>query len=278
MGGRRLFRYFSLVALAYLVATLGAGLVDYLTRFHLDKTTNLLLSSGVGLVSALSLGAIDLAKQGKEERRPQLIPAPGSYPGAPPPYGSHPAPHPAAPRSTLDGQPRRRGGAGLILGVVVLLGLCAGGGYAVTTGVTWAADKLSKIAEPPWVSKTRDRGVERLARQVSNSAGPLTITVLSVRVNDQVTMIDIKAKNTGSDTLTLPIFARTQLTVTDATLKADPAAGDSSIVVPPADEVFGNVVFDGVIAPGAADITLSFTQIHGGFDSPRSISVSIPIS
>ncbi len=278
MGGRRLFRYFSLVALAYLVATLGAGLADYLTRFDLDKTTNLFISSGVGLVSALSLGAIDLAKQGKEERRPQLIPAPGSYPGAPPPYDGRPAPHPAAPGSSLDGRTRRRGGAGLILGVLVLLGLCAGGGYAATTGVTWGADKLSEIAEPPWVSKTRDPGVERLARQVSNSAGPLTITVLSVRVNDQVTIVKIKANNTGSDTLTLPTFARAQLTIPDATLKADPPSSDPSIDVPPGQETFGTVVFDGVIAPGATDVTLSFTQIHGGFDTPRSISVSIPIS
>ena len=91
MGGRRLFRYFFLVALAYGVTTLGAGVADYLTRFDLSKTTNLLLSSGVGLFSALALGAIDLAKQGKEEQRPQLTHVP-AYPGAPGPYGSLPAP------------------------------------------------------------------------------------------------------------------------------------------------------------------------------------------
>jgi hypothetical protein len=37
MGGRRLFRYFFLVALAYGVTTLGAGVADYLTRFDLSK-------------------------------------------------------------------------------------------------------------------------------------------------------------------------------------------------------------------------------------------------
>ena len=278
MGGRRLFRYFSLVALAYLVATLGAGLADYLTRFELNKTTNLLLSSGVGLVSALTLGAIDLAKQGKEEQRPQLIPAPGTHPGASGPYVGHPGPHPAPSGSDRGGTRQRRGGTGLILGVVVLLGLCAGGGYGLTTGVTWAVDKLSDILTPPWLDKTKDPGIERLARQVSNSAGPLTITVLSVRVNDQVTIVKINAKNTGSDTLTLPTFTTAQLTIPDETFEADPAAGDSSIDVPPADETFGTVVFDGVIPPGAADITLSFTQIYGGLDSPRSISVSIPVS
>jgi hypothetical protein len=272
-----LFRYFSLVALAYVVATVGAGLADYLTRFELSKTTNLLLSGGVGLFSALALGAIDLAKQGKEEQRPQLTHVP-SYPGAPAPYGGLPAPPPIPAGSYRDGPARRRGGAGLFLTVLVLLTLVIGGGYVLTTGVTWAADKLSDIATPPWLNKTKDPGVERLAREVSNTAGPLTITVLSVRVNDQVTMIRVNAKNAGSDALTIPTFATAQLTIPGATLKADPAAGDSSIDVPPAGESFGLIVFDGVLAPGAVDATLSFTQIYGGFDSPRSISVPIPIS
>ena len=276
MGGRRLFRYFILVALAYGVTTIGAGVADYLTRFDLSKTTNLLLSSGVGLFSALAIGAIDLAKQGKEDR-PQLTHVP-AYPGAPAPYGPPPAPPPIPAGSYRDGPARRRGGAGLLLTVVVLLALIVGGGYVLTTAVTWAVDKLSDIAEPPWVTKTKDPGVERLAREVSNTAGPLTIKVLSVRVNDQVTMIRINAKNAGSDTLTLPIFEAAQLTIPGATLKADPAAGDSSIIVRPAGESFGLIVFDGVLAPGAADVTLSFTRIHGGFDSPRSISVPIPIS
>ena len=277
MGGRRLFRYFFLVALAYGVTTLGAGVADYLTRFDLSKTTNLLLSSGVGLCSDLALGAIDLAKQGKAEERPQLTHVP-AYPGAPPPYGGLPAPPPTPAGSYRDGSSRRRGGAGLFLTILVLLALIIGGGYVLTTGVTWAADKLSDIATPPWLNKTKDPGVERLANQTSNTAGPLTVTVLSVRVNDQVTMIKVNAKNSGSDTLRLPTFTTAQLTTQDATLEADPAAGDSTIVVPPAGESFGTVVFDGVLAPGAAEITLSFTQIYGGFDSPRSISVQIPIS
>ena len=254
-----MLRYFSLVGLAYVVSTLGAGLTDYLTRFELSKTTNLLISTGVGLLAAVTLGAIDLAKQGKEEKRPQASSIPGTY-------------HSRPPRSP------KAGGAGLLVGAVALLALCAGGGYAITTGVQWAADKLSDIATPPWLQKTKDPGVERLARQVSTASGPLTITVLSVRVNDEVTMVRINARNTGPDALTIPTFGNAQLTIPGATLQPDPAAGDWPDDVPAGGEATGTIVFDGVLAAGQAEIKLSFSHIFGGLKAPRNIAVTIPVN
>jgi hypothetical protein len=166
----------------------------------------------------------------------------------------------------------------MVLGMVLLLAVCAGGGYALTTGVTWAAGKLSDLATPPWLDKTKDPGVERLAEEASNTAGPLTITVQSVRVNDQVTMIEVLAQNAGPDTLRLPTYTTAQLTIPGATLEADPFAGAQEIVVPAGSDSFGTVVFDGVIPAGPAEIALHFTQIFGGFDSPRSISVSAAVT
>lgn len=240
-----------MVGLAYVVSTLGAGLADYLTRFELSRTTNLLISSGVGLLTALSLGAIDLAKQGKQGN------------------ASAPSPYPSRP-------PRRRGGAGLVLGVVLVLVLCAGGGYALTTGVAWTADKLSDIATPPWLNKTRDPGTQRLAAPVSESSGPLTVEVQSVAVNDQVTMVKIHATNTGPDALTLPDFGGVQLTIPGDTLQPDPAAGDWPRTVPAGGEATGTIVFDGVLPDGPAEITLAFTQIFGSFELTH-IAVTIPV-
>jgi hypothetical protein len=258
------------------VATLGAGLASYLTTLKLSNTTNLLVSSGVGLVTAMTLGAIDLAK-GKEEpaapappRGPsQGYPPPGPYPGYPP----QGLPRGPAPR-------RRRSRVGVAITAIVLLALCAGGGYGLTSGVTWAVDKVSDLVTPSWLNKTKDPGVERLAAEASNTAGPLTLTVRSVRVNDKVTMVDVKAVNTGTDTtLRLPTFGYATLTTADATFKADGNSGASSIeALPGGTPGFGLVVFDGVLKPGAAEVTLTFSQIFGSLRGPQNISVKIPIT
>jgi len=278
---RGLFKYFSLIGLAYVVATLGAGLTSYLTTLKLSNTANLMLSSGVGLVTAMTLGAIDLAK-GKEEPAPA---PPDPYRGYPPPdpYRGYPSPDPyrgyQPPPQRRGPEPRRRSKVGITVTALVLLVLCAGGGYGLTSGVTWAVDKVSDLVTPSWLNKTKDPGVERLANPVSSTSGPLTVTVQSVHVNDKVTMVDVKAVNTGNDTLRLTTFKAATLTTADATFEADPNAGASSITAPPGGTPgFGKVVFDGVLKPGAAEVTLTFTNIFGGFGPPQTIAVKIPIT
>jgi hypothetical protein len=278
---RGLFRYFSLVGLAYAVATLGAGLTSYLTTLKLSNTANLMVSSGVGLVTAMALGAIDLAKGKDEPAAPPVPERAGGYPGGGypgggyPPYQGYPPPH-GLPRSPT---PRRRSRVGLALTAVVLLAVCIGGGFGLTSGVTWAVDKVSDLVTPPWLNKTKDPGVERLARVVSATAGPLTLTVQSVHVNDKVTMVDVKAVNTGTDNLMLPTFGNAVLTTADASFKADPHAGVDSITASPGGTPgFGKIVFDGVLNPGAAEVTLTFGQIFGSLRGPQTISVKIPIT
>jgi hypothetical protein len=274
------------------VATLGAGLASYLTTLKLSNTANLMISSGVGLVTAMTLGAIDLAKdKDKDEALPAPAPqpswqsAPPPRPGTAPPWQGGPPPWPGAPPpGGTYGTPRptprrRRSRVGIAITAIVLLALCAGGGYGLTSGVTWAVDKVSDLVTPPWLNKTKDPGVERLAAGASNTAGPLTLTVTSVHVNDKVTMVDVKAVNTGTDNLRLPTFGNAHLTTADATFEADPNAGVSDIAPPPGGTpAFGKIVFDGVLKPGAAEVTLTFTQIFGSLRGPQTISVKIPIS
>jgi hypothetical protein len=260
------------------VATLGAGLASYLTTLELSNTANLMISSGVGLVTAMALGAIDLAKgkdEGNDQRPSQGYPPGDPSRGYPPqgPYRGYP------PSRTRGPAPRRRSGVAIAVTAVLLLVLCIGGGFGLTSGVTWAVDKVSDLVTPPWLNKTKDPGVERLAAEASNTAGPLTLTVQSVHVNDKVTMVDVKAVNTGTDTLELPTFGNALLTTGDATFQADPHAGASSITAPPGGTPgFGKVVFDGVLKPGAAEVTLTFSHIFGSLRGPQTISVKIRIS
>jgi hypothetical protein len=157
--------------------------------------------------------------------------------------------------------------------------VCAGGGFALTTGVQWAADRLSEVATPPWLNKTKDPGIERLAEQTSSTEGPLTVTVLSVRVNDEVTMVKITATNTGSDSLTLPESGFVQLTTSDTTLQSDFAAGNWAETVPGGGgKTTGTIVFDGRPPAGSDQVTLTFTQIFGSLGGPDSIAVTIPLT
>jgi hypothetical protein len=42
--------------------------------------------------------------------------------------------------------------------------------------------------------------------------------------------------------------------------------------------ISGTIVFDGVIGPDVKTATLSFAQVMGGFDGPRSVSVEISLN
>ncbi|GAA1409516.1 hypothetical protein ACFQZ4_21075 [Catellatospora coxensis] len=296
MTGRGMVRYFGLVGLAYLVATLGTGLTDYLTAAEVSKAKALAVSGGVGLVVALLLGVIDLAKSGSS--RGAAAEPPGTGPGAVPqahgyavpaaPAGGHGTTYAggsaypggygsARPAGAAAGTPARRGGIGLVSTAILLLGLCAGGGYLATTAVQAGVAKLSEFATPPWIAKRNESGQERLASAASATGGPLTITVLSVEVTSQATKVKIRGENTGGDALTLPTFGRAQLTAAGETLLPDPGASTWPETVPAGGEATGVIVFDGVLGPDVDSVRLSFSVIHGSFDAPPNIAVDIPV-
>ena len=162
---------------------------------------------------------------------------------------------------------------------VVLLAVCAGGGYALTTGVQWAAGRLSDIATPSWLRRTQDPGVERLATQATGQNGSLTLTVLSVRVNNEVTMVKATAANSDTNAVTMPVFENAQLNLPGTTLSADPAATDWPDTIPPEGEATGTLVFDGVLPADATEVTLSFSRIYSlSLNGPRNISVRIQLT
>ncbi|WP_155374142.1 hypothetical protein [Catellatospora vulcania] len=321
MTGRGMLRYFGLVGLAYLVATLGTGLTDYLTAAEVSRARALAISGGVGLVVALLLGLIDLAKSSSSRTPATELPgvAPGAFPAAgraqvggrdatrpgggtvypggsaypagraaPPGTqgsaypGTHGAAYPGTPGhpagAAAGSSARRGGGIGMVLTALLLLALCAGGGYLATSMVQAGVAKLSEFATPPWINKRNESGQERLASEASETGGPLTITVLSVEVTSQATKVKIRGENTGRDALTLPVFGRAQLTVAGETLLPDPGASTWQGTVPAGGEATGVIVFDGVLGPDVDSVRLSFSAIYGSFDTPPNIAVDIPIT
>ena len=168
-------------------------------------------------------------------------PYPGQpYPGQPyagraQPGQPYPKPYPGQPRAVAV----RRGNRTVswLTAILLVLLLCGGGGFAATLGVQWAIGTVTGLVDPAGVSDpagaSGQAGDPRLVREVSSSAGVLTVTVTGVRTTGQFTLIDLLAANSGSETLIMPVFGRTQLAVPGAaTLEGDPFrskwAGSSS--------------------------------------------------
>jgi hypothetical protein len=265
--------------ISYLITILGTALTNYLTSLDVTPLQGSLISTGVGLVIVLAAVLIDRAK----DRSVDLVPAPVPVPS---PYGyQQPYQRPTAyPQNQQGYAPAaRRGRTSAFAAVVVVLALCGAGGFGVTYAAQWAAGKAVAFFKdqttPPWEKKTQDPGVERIAKAASQTEGPLTVTVTSVRVNSEVTMLSVTAKNSGSETIALPIFKSAQLNGdgTD-TMEADPAASKWGIQVPPGGKISGRIVFDGVIGPDVKTATLAFAQVMGSLDGPRSISVEIALN
>ena len=75
-------------------------------------------------------------------------------------------------------------------------------------------------------TRRRTREPSAWAGRRRSTEGVLTVSVSSVRVNDQVTMITVHATNTGDEALNMPLYGNTQLTVPGATtLQPDPFTG-----------------------------------------------------
>ena len=187
-------------------------------------------------------------------------------------------PYPPALRPYPPVRPRPARSIAAVLTVILLL--CGAGGFGLAYGAQWAGQwaisRFDDLPDPD--DKTKDPGVERLGGPASQTEGVLTVSVSSVRVNDQVTMITVHATNTGDEALTMPRLGYTQLTVPGATtLQPDPFAGTWPDKVPAADEAGGVIVFDGVLGPEVTEVRLAFTQIFGTLGGPESISVDIPI-
>jgi len=258
-------------AVGYGVTTLGTLLTTYLTKLHISSVLGSILATTVGLVVVIIGVVIDAAKDGPEENTPVMPPPPGGYPGR---Y------YWPAPRQI---QPQPRSAAGTVSVIALVIVLCGGGGLGLAYGAQYlghkAIDTLNEQAIPPWEKKTQDPGRERISKAAARTRGALTVTVSSVRTNQQATIVTITAKNAGKDSLELPVYANALLDVPGAnTLNADPAAGTFGGTVPSGGRTTGTIVFDGVPSPGVTRLTLSFAHIFGSLSGPDNIAISVAIS
>jgi hypothetical protein len=257
----------------YFVTTLGTLLTTYLTKLHISTLLGSILATTVGLVVVIIGVFIDVAKEGGgEEQAPSAWPqyAGQTY------HGGYYRP-PPSPRG------RQRSAASIAGVIALVLVLCGGGGFGLAYGAQYfghkAIDVLNDQATPPWEKKTQDPGRERIAKAASHTEGALSVTVSSVRVNAQATIVTITAKNTGKDSLTLPVYSNALLDVPGAnTFNADPAASSFGGTVPARGQTTGAIVFDGVLGAGVTRVTLSFAHVQGSLNGPASIAVNIPIS
>lgn len=252
---------------SYFITTLGTQLTDYLTSLDVTPLQGALISTGVGLGVVMIGVLIDHAQDAEPASAPAALrTAPG--------WAARPGAQPGA-------AGRTSGRTSLAGALVVILLLCGGGGLVVTYAAQWAAEKaVAAFEDVTGKSKTRP-GRERLASPVSKTNGLLTITVNSVQVNDRATIIELTARNDGSEALTLP-SGFCQLGVPDKhTLQPDPFHGSWGQGSVPSNggALTGTIVFDGVLGAGTTKVNLAFTQIFGsGFDGPRDIAVDIPLT
>jgi hypothetical protein len=278
--GRRTLRWSMFWAvISYLITTLGTALTNYLTSLDVSPLQGSLISTAVGLIIVFTGVLIDRAKDGGTGLVQVLPPSPYQQPSAYP-Y-QQPTSYP--PHQPGYAPTARRGRTSVVAAVVVILLLCGVGGLGVTFAAQWAASRAVAFfkdqSTPPWEKKTQDAGVERIADTASQTKGPLTVTVTSVRVNSEVTMLSVTAANTGNETLFLPIFTSAQLAAEGSdTLQADPAASKWPIQVPAGGQISGTIVFDGTVGSDVTTATLTFAQVMGSLDGPRSISVEIPLN
>jgi hypothetical protein len=275
----------------YIATTLGTLLTTYLTSLDVSSTVGSVMATGVGLIVTCTGVLIDNAAEGAEPAPSPPPPNAGPAVGRamPPqpgggtvyPSGGYRSGYPAPGYPPQPPAPARRGGMSIVMIMLLIVVLCGGGGFGLAYGAQRIGHNIiNSLDNGPSTpaDKTKDPGVERIASPASASAGPLTVDVTSVRVNNIATIVTVHATNSGNDALQIPVYHNAQLTVPGAnSLSADPFAGTWSGPVPAGGESTGTIVFDGVLGPGVTGITLSFSTIFGGFDTPQNISVDISI-
>src|SRR5947207_3050622 len=100
---------------------------------------------------------------------------------------------------------------------------------AVSTGVSLVVVLVGVVIDYAKGRREPDQARDSLAgdappvNEVSATAGSLKATVTGVRTTGRVTLVDLVATNSGDETMELPVFGRTLLSVPGGTtLEGDP--------------------------------------------------------
>lgn len=150
-----------------------------------------------------------------------------------------------------------------ILLIVLILGI---GGVAVSW-VTRAAAQLAgfSVGAVPGLPNSFDKNaVERLAKQRTGRSGPLSLTVKSVKQGSRTVRAEVVVKNSGSQSVSLPLYGYCTLAAADGTtLNANAFASQWSSSIPAGGTLSGVLVFDGVFPNDETKAALSFTTVFG---------------
>ena len=159
------------------------------------------------------------------------------------------------------GRPQKRTVSVATVLVVLLLitGLTAGVAYGGWYATEWAF--------------ANESGQQVLVQPVSQTAGPLTVTVRGVEVTKHFTMVELTAVNSGGQPMSLPLYRNCQLNAGGNTMSTWLLGNDWNESVPPNDSSVGRIAFHGNPAEGTTTASLSFAVVFGVFE-PTSITVA----
>lgn len=177
---------------------------------------------------------------------------------------------PVAPRATGhdDRATPRSNHTGCLVGAVIAL---------VVIGVV-AAVIITTIFNVLGAITGEDDGpaAERLVKTGKESAGGLTLTVVSVKQTKRSTRVEVVARNNTKETLMLPLFGNCSLrSSSGVTLQAEPHAPKWTQALPPGgDRQRGTIVFEDTLPAASTRASLSFSVVYGSLSGPDSITVS----
>ncbi|ETK34789.1 hypothetical protein MPTA5024_17525 [Microbispora sp. ATCC PTA-5024] len=105
-----------------------------------------------------------------------------------------------------------------------------------------------------------ETNVLRTQRKVTS--GPLTLTVRRILVTSDFTRVELSALNTGSESLSLPVYKNSQLSAEGGTtLEAEPGLSHWPVDVPPGVPISGVIVFSGRLPPNTKQASFSFIHV-----------------
>ena len=163
--------------------------------------------------------------------------------------------------------PPRRGGVGVLVGVLVAVLVIGVGGALATYAIATVTGFVTG----------NQAGVDRLLNgPLAVDSGGVVTTVERVEHTADFTRVELTVLNDLPNTITLPLYGNATLTAEDGTtLDADGFRSSWSDTIPPGQLRRGTIVFGGHLPEAATTATLSFaTVFEQGFSGPQSISVS----